>query len=695
MGALSNGAQFRVAFLLEADMNFRLTLALAIVLVLLCGTFLGVKSCSEQRDAGTKSKTNTVFSPAPGDIKSVEYTQDGSVEMSLAKTDKGWRLTKPVDAAADDSSVTRVTSALTDLAYTDKFEPAPSGARSAETTGVAKPRHVVKFTDDKGKEHTLALGKRAVSGIYATADGGSTIYLLERDPLEALDVDPNTFRSKAIKEIPAEKVAGLIIKHRDQTVTLGKTDNKWMITAPVTARASASAVEAITNELRNIRASAFGDLPKEMPATGLNPPQASVTALVEDAAPASAPATGPASRPATTPVTLELGYFTDPTSKKFVYASLAGSKEVFTLPAASFDKLNRELFDLRDPTVLPAAETEATRIDIAPANGQPLSLSRVGGSTGSQWTLEAPQIAMIPGDPAAATVLLTSLRELRATKFVDSAGDLKSIGLDPPQARVELTLPGQARHEVLLIGKPETADNVTPLMVQGEPTVYLVKSDDVAKLTPDVLALRDHAIERLTADRIREISIRGTTGEPIELRRDGAAWKAQRPGGGTADPTDESRVTALLADFTPLTAAKYLSTKADLQGTPDLTVTVTVLEPSSAASSATAPATGPATGPATLPAELQATLNRTSGPDAGRTVTHTLRMYKAAATTAPVSGTSAAWKAVWDGGGGPQWVFEPTGLLVEHLTATKYAVPTTQPATQAATQASPTGTPEK
>jgi hypothetical protein len=668
-------------------MNFRLTLTMVLLLVLMCGAFVGVKYCSVQSDTTAKAKTNTVFTPAVGNIKTVEYAQDGAVEMALAKTDQGWRLTKPLDAAADDSSVSRVTSALTDLTYTDKFEPAPSGARSAETTGVAKPRHVVKFTDDQGKEHTLALGKRSVSGVYATADGRSTIYLLEHDPLEALDVDPNTFRSKAIKEIPADKIAGLTIKHRDQAVTLTKADNKWMITAPVTARASASAVEAITNELRNIRASAFGDLPKDMPATGLNPPIASVTALVEEPAPASAPATGPASRPAATPVTLELGYYTDPTSKKFVYASLAGSKEVFTLPASTFDKLNRELFDLRDPTVLPAAETEATHIDIVPANAQPLSLSRVGGSTGGQWTLNSPQISMIDGDPAAATALLTSLRELRASKFVDAAGDLKSIGLDPPQARVELTLPNQSRHEVLLIGKPETADNVTPVMVQGEPTVYLVKSDDVAKLTPDVLSLRNHAIERLTADRIREIAIRGATGEPALLRREGTAWKAQGSN-GSADATDDVRITALLADFTPLTAAKWLSTSGDLQGTPDFTVTVTFLEPSTpAAAPATAPTTGPATGPATLPAELQAALNRTAGPDAGRIVTRTLRMYKAAATTSPATGAATAWKAVWEGGGAPQWTFEPTALLIEHVTATKYAVPATQPASQPATQA--------
>ena len=56
------------------------------------------------------------------------------------------------------------------------------------------------------------------------------------------------------------------------------------------------------------------------------------------------------------------------------------------------------------------------------------------------------------------------LKNLRAIKYVDNPGDLKSIGLDPPHMKVELTVPGQSQHEVLLVGKPETADNVTPVM---------------------------------------------------------------------------------------------------------------------------------------------------------------------------------------------------------------------------------------
>ncbi len=673
-------------------MNFRLTLVLVIVLALVCSTYLGLKSCSEQKGAAEKSRTNLVFTPAPAGIMSVEYTQDGTLQWALAKSNNTWRLTRPVDAAADDMGASDVTTALMNLTYADKFEPAPSGAHSAETTGVAKARHVVKFTDETGKQHTLSIGKRAVSGVYATADGAPTIYLLESNPLDKLDVPVATLRSKLIKQISPETIEQLTIHHKDQNVTLVKNGNDWVISSPITARANAATIEGITNELRNVRAAGFGELPKDMPATGLNPPVMTVTAMVAEA-PTSMPGAGPTSRPAGTPVTLELGYYTDPTSKKNVYASLAGSKEVFTLTASTFDKLNKELADLRDPVVLPNAQTEPTRIDITPTAGGTVSLSRTV-ATSSTWMLDGPTIGMTDGDPGAATALMTTLRDLRASKFVDAAGDLKSIGLDPPQAKVELTTPGQARHDVLLIGKPETADDVTPLMVQGEPTVYLVKSVEVAKLTPGVLELRDHALERLTADRIREIKVTGPGAAGFTLRRDGTSWKVAHAG-GASDAVDEGKMTSLLADFTPLTAAKFLSTSPTHGGAPDMTVTVTVLEPSAAAATAPATTQGAASAPATMSAALQAVMNQATGPDQGKEVTRTLRLWKpttatSAPATAPAVGAAGStWQAVWEGGPGTPWTFEPAALLMTHLTATTYAIPATQPATQPGAASAP------
>ncbi len=618
-------------------MNFRLTMVLVIVMLGTLMLYVGIKSRETNAPAEDALTKNALLSPAPKEISTISFTQDGEKQVAFVKNGEEWSLTFPVAAGANSYEVSSIADTLKGLSFKEKFEPEGTGVHSAESTGTDKPRNVVTFTDEGNREHRLGLGKTTVGGVYATLDGGKTIYLLTTNPMEKLDQDPQTFRNKTLKETPAEKITGITIKHPDQTVSLVKSGDKWMIDSPIASRANATAVEEIVNEMKSIHASAFSDFSKEMPATGLRTPVVAVTVMVEEKA---AGATTAASQPATAKaaVTLELGYFTDLMNKTNVYAGLGGTKDVFTVSADTFNKLNRQLKDLRDPAITPAAVSDATNVSITTAGGPTTELMKQNGS----WVvvLRGEQARTLAADAGAVSEMLTNVRNLRAIKFVDNAGDLKSIGLDPPRTRVELTLPGQSQHEVILIGKPENADPVTPMMRQGEPTVYLVQSGDVEKLALTPLMLRDRTVERLTANNIRSISIGGSgaAGGGVKLERDGAAWKVMQD--GKPGKADDTKVTALLGDFTPLTAVKYVGEGETVSGKPDVTVTISTTE--------SAPA---ATGPSTLPAAPA------MGPNLSRPVSRTLRLYK----------VGGAWRALWDGGAEPRWTFEPNAGLVERV----------------------------
>jgi hypothetical protein len=627
-------------------MNFRLTLALVMVMLVTLMVYVGVKSHEKNETPEDPLTKNALLSPQPKDINTLTFTQDGAKQVAFARNGSDWSLTFPVAAAAENYSVSSIADTLKTLTYKDKFEPEASGIHSPDSTGTDKPHDVITFTDDANKEHTLALGKTTVGGVYATLDGGKTIYLLATNPAEKLDQDPQTFRNKTLKETPAEKITGLTIKHADQTVSLVKTGDKWMIDAPIAARANATAVEDIVSEMKNIHASQFSDFAHDMPATGLQHPLVTVTALVEDKPSPSTATSQP--KAVKTPLTLELGYYTDLTDKKNVYASLGGSNEVFTVSADTFNKLNRELKDLRDPAITPAPVADATAVSIHPIDGAATDLTKQDG----KWTLNGPAAPSLPADSIAVNDLLSDLRDLRAIKFVDSAGDLHSIGLDPPQTRIELTLPGQSQHEVLLLGKPQNAEAVTPVMRQGEPTVYLVQTSEINKLALAPVGLRDRTVFKLATSDIQSIAITGPSagGGGITLERDGTSWKGTKD--GKPVKVDEAKVQTLLADFTPLTAAKYIGTGETVSGKPDVTVTLTTTE-----SLAPAATTGPATRPATM------------GPTPTHTLTRILRLYN-------VTG----WRALLDGGTPPQWTFEPTPALIEHVTVISYLAPATQPA---------------
>ena len=348
------------------------------------------------------------------------------------------------------------------------------------------------------------------------------------------------------------------------------------------------------------------------------------------------------------------------------------------------------------------------------------------------------------GDPFALADYLGVIRDLRAINYVDNVGDLKAIGLDPPHMKIELTIPGQSQHEVVMVGNANTDPNggkVTSVMRQGEPTVYQVQSADADRLVTTLLALRDKEVGSLVADRIRKIEISGpsatvgivpappatapATGTApataasapasmsalkpgVTLVRDGMSWSVQKDDQTLA--ADESKISSILSDFSSIVANKYLDEKPP-QGTPAITVTISVLESALPPATTTAPATATATAPA-ITAATAATTTAATGTapatslaqvlgtgmgaatvDPGKLVTRTLTLYKVdAPASAPATGTAPAsqpavtWKAAWDGQS-PAWTFEPPAQLVEHLTKSTFnPSPATPATTQAATR---------
>jgi hypothetical protein len=715
-------------------MNFKLTMTLVVVLLVLSIGFLVIqKNTPPQTKEGTASP---LLVKKPESLKSITYLRDNSAQVKFEKSGDDWNMVEPVKAPVEPSTVGGIASSLIDMKYLRKFEPETSGDRSAESTGVAKSRNTIKFTDNTGKEYTLVVGYRTnEGGVFATLNGAKTIYALEANPLTQLaNKDPDDFRKKLMQQLDASKIVKLEVKSGkdvdgklvESDVTLAKTDGKWLVTAPVSARANSVAVQDILQALSNVQAAKFSTLDKN--AAGLVPARVSVTAWVEEpsAATASAPATTSApatavSQPAAKlkEVTLQLGYVTDLVNRdsSSVYASLADGSNVFTYDRINFNKLNKELKDLRDPAVMPASVKQATAFTLTTDGAVTVAAT----SKDNAWSLSAAPTAL-SADDAAISQYLGAIADLRAIKFVDNPGDLKSLALDPPHMKIELTLPGQTQHEVLLVGKPEAGlegGKITPVMRQGEPTVYQIQANDAAKLATTPVALRNKDIERLDVEKIRRIEITGplatagvtptppattpatgtapatapATAAPlppgVELERDGTHWAVKKD--GETKPSDDSRMTALLADFTPLTASKYLEDKPLSDGTPSVTVTITVLEPTVVPT--TTPATAPATTPATAsaPAATSATAPATApallappsapiGPDLGKLVTHTLRLYRqeapattaaSAPATAPAIPPTYVWKAVWDHQS-PAWTFEPNSSLVEHVTKDTY-----------------------
>jgi len=634
-------------------MNFRLTSILTIVLVLLIGLVYFAQR--EGVDTKPKEPEHKLLATAPKAVEAVTLARDNKTVAAFQKTADKWALTEPLKAPVETWQIDSVADALKTLSYRDKFAAEPSGLKSLEGTGVEPASAVVKFTDSDKVEHTLAVGKRTPVGTrYVRIDKDPDVYEVDGSWFDKLDKDPAEFRSKDLLEIASDRITALTLETPKQTLQADKRDGKWTITKPITTRANTTVFDDMATALNSLRVESFTDITPD--SAGLTPPVLTVTvqAKDKDATPSPAPATSqPATQPKVSPTTIQFGNYADLT-KKNVYATVSGHTEVYVLNADIYKKFDKTLFAARDAAVTPAAVDDATALEISAPVA--LNLTRKDGT----WTLQNPAIT---ADMTTVSAVLTALKNLRANKFVDAPGDLKAIGLAPAERTITLTLPGQTQRETILIGHAEKAEPLTPVQRQGEPTVFLVQTADLAKLSPELLTLRDKAVAKFPADALRSIAISGpAVAAPLSFVHTGTTWTVN---GKTAD---SAKVTTLLSDLDPLSAQRWTTMAPHAGATPDLQVDIVSTQAA-------------ATQPATLPA-VQA-----AGPQVQHQVTRTVLLYRgketaAAPTTAPAVAT---WSATLTPADATTWTFEPTATLIEHLTKTTYEAPTTAPATAPAT----------
>lgn len=186
----------------------------------------------------------------------------------------------------------------------------------------------------------------------------------------------------------------------------------------------------------------------------------------------------------------------------------AGTRELEQRGSRLFD------FDLLD----------VTGIRIQSGN-ETLEISRDGDT----WTL-GPRIKDRASPQAISGILnlLQGLEVLDAIPASEFRGDLKSseFGLAKPKLIVQVLTPDGPQE--MRVGKDGVDENQVFVRMGQSENTYLVQDTFRNFFTRPVEAFRDPRLTNLSADRIEKIQIARGPSE-IELRRDGAKWRLQRP----------------------------------------------------------------------------------------------------------------------------------------------------------------------
>ncbi|MBI3087954.1 MAG: DUF4340 domain-containing protein [Candidatus Omnitrophica bacterium] len=264
--------------------------------------------------------------------------------------------------------------------------------------------------------------------------------------------------ARQVVRIDADQITKLEIQTPTVTAVLEGAGEAWRLTSPITARADSWFVQRVLATLDPLEADRILSGTVKPADCGLEPPRGTLKVTAGGAA-----------------TTLLFG---DQTAVgKHVYLTLPESPTVFIVDAAFFDHLNQSLDAYRARELLPFETWKVTQVALtAPKASFTLAKS------GDAWRLtesfdSAQDSALSDGeraepiadeaDSAEVADLLNDLKALRIERFLADQPTPEQLGwLEPPYAKVTLTVEGLAAPLELVIGKP-TTDAGTPAGGRG------------------------------------------------------------------------------------------------------------------------------------------------------------------------------------------------------------------------------------
>jgi hypothetical protein len=249
-------------------MSPRRLIPYVLIFLVLAGTYFGL-NWRKERQVAQEEQAKKVFHLTEPEITNLTLVR-GNDEVHLAKKDKVWYLTKPLDAKADQTIVDNM---LTTLARLRK-ERDLGMEKDLKPFGLDKPPLVVQFTA-QGKPHHLAIGAKVPGdqNYYVRADQDPHLLMISQGSKDSLDRQLLALRDKTLLAFIVGEVKGLKIVTGKTTVDLEQTGpSTWRWVGRPDFRVRGDKVEKLLRDLQLARAKNFLESPpKNLRSLGLVP----------------------------------------------------------------------------------------------------------------------------------------------------------------------------------------------------------------------------------------------------------------------------------------------------------------------------------------------------------------------------------------------------------------------------------------
>ena len=429
-------------------MRFRTTILLLLVLAGLGAYVYLVEYPRAEEEA--KKKTLFEFKADDATQLTLDY---GDHKIVLKKSGNDWRISEPIDAAADATSVKNLVNAIAECEVKRDLKDAST---DLSTYGLDKP--FVTITVKLGDKELPAfmVGKNTPIGFstYLQRADDKKVQLTASAFRSGMDKKVKDLRDKTIIDFADSDVQQVDMSGAGTQLQLVQKDDKWSIEQPAAYAADGSTVRSFLSTLRSMRATDFpDDRPSDVGAYGLDNPRLKITLrLGKDNAEKS----------------ILVGKEND---KKEIYVQRGGQPTVYTVSDWVFRDLNKNPADFRDKTVLAFDRDKVTAVELKRKDGSHVKLLH---GANKQW-----QVDGVEGKPAetAITQYMTDLHDLKGYEIgADQPASLAPFGLDQPL--LTLTLYGEENKSLgtaLLSARESDGKKEYTAMLEGGPTVFLVR----------------------------------------------------------------------------------------------------------------------------------------------------------------------------------------------------------------------------
>ena len=354
-------------------------------------------------------------------------------------------------------------------------------------------------------------------------------------------------RAKKMLVFDEEKVQQVTIAHTggDTVVCARRSEEKWEIERPVPTDADAHAVERVINTIRDADidrtvadSAMFAAGEATLDDFGLDPPEVTVHLQVEG------------------DELDTLSFGDESPTGSYAFVKRAATQEVFTIPLWRKDNVNKKLFDLRDRRVLGFERTEVRTIELERKDGR-IVLSRAEDDYYSaDWVMEEP--IETKADRDAVRGLLNDLENGKVEEFVDEAPeDLNEYGLDEPAIDVTLWVGKDRAKKRLTIGDPK--DDRYYARDEARPSVFLVDSSFVGRLTKDAFDLRDRKVAEFEKEDVDRIELVYPDSSIVCVKDTAANWSLAAP---QERKGKNWKIQGILTDIANLKAEEFVAEKA-------------------------------------------------------------------------------------------------------------------------------------